>query len=118
MIKDRWSDSIPSLFTISGGGAGEVEDSLSTPTSSLDRGTTPPLMSHDLMKNGHSPFESPVANGGAIPHRSDTLKAFTQDDSLVTDLTDGNIGGSGHIPFCDCPPDPDLPPKINLQRLR
>ncbi len=106
-MRDRWSDSIPSLFTISGGG--ELDESLSTPTSSLERDATPPL-------NIHSPFESPIANGG-MQRKSDTLKAFTQDDSLVTDLTDNRIGGGGHAPFCDCPPDPELPINSNLKHL-
>ena len=126
----RWSDSIPSLFTISAG-PGELDESISTPTSnenSIERGATPTglLSSHDLLTNGHSPFEAPLIlpNGGMQgtlqTHKSDTLKAFSRDDSYLTDVTqtDDALVVEEQAPFCDCPPDPEIPPELNLKHLR
>ena len=115
MLKDRWSDSIPSLYTISAE-PGDLDESISTPTSSIERGATPPFTAPDLIKNGHTHLE--LSNGGLQTNKSDTLRAFAQNDSLVTDLTDNDIGGDVHAPFCDCPPDPELPLEINLKNLR
>ena len=94
----RWSDSEPSLFAMSHD-VGDFDDSISTPSSSRD--ATPPLMSHDLP---HSSTQ-----------KSDTLRAITHDDSLVTDITDAFLDCSGCGLFCDCPPDPQLRDEINLQ---
>ena len=93
-----------------------------TPT---ERETTPPgqLLSYDMLKNS-SPAEGMMAtppNGHVemlLSHKSDTLKAFSRDDSLVTDLADHmTILGSEKLLFCDCPPDPEIPPEINLKSL-
>lgn len=104
----RWSDSVPSLFTMSV--EQEVDDTDSSSStidhtpSTTDRTDTPPghLLSYDMLKNP-SPDGAPPLLGGTTPtfsatpnghmetvlsHKSDTLRAFSRDDSLVTDLND------------------------------
>ena len=54
-----------------------------------------------------------------LSHKSDTLRAFSQDDSLVTDLSNDQIilSDGERLLFCDCPPDPEIPPELNLKNL-
>ncbi len=95
-----------------------------TPT---DRGTTPPghLLSYDMLKNpspdGAGPILGATPNGHMdtmLSHKSDTLRAFSRDDSLVTDLNDHIFLSDGEkLLFCDCPPDPEIPPEVNLKSI-
>ena len=104
-----------------------------------DRMATPPghMLSYDMLKNpspegllGATPplgmpagpeEVSTTPNGHMetlLTHKSDTLRAFAHDDSLVTDLADHLIlSDSERLLFCDCPPDPELPPELNLKSL-
>ena len=102
--------------------------------STTDRADTPPghLLSYDMLKNP-SPDGAPNLLGGATPtfsatpnghmetmlsHKSDTLRAFSRDDSLVTDLNDHIFLTDGEkLLFCDCPPDPEIPPEVNLKSI-
>ena len=46
--------------------------------------------------------------------------AFSRDDSLHTDVTqtDNALVVEEQAPFCDCPPDPEIPPELNLKQER
>lgn len=93
-----------------------------------DGGATPPghILSYEMLKNP-SPDGLGPAMLGATPnghmdtmlsHKSDTLRAFSRDDSLVTDLNDHLFLSDGEkLLFCDCPPDPEIPPELNLKNI-
>lgn len=104
-----------------------------------DRMATPTghVLSYEMLNNpspevGGLLATSPGAEGGVaaiakpnghmetlLTHKSDTLRAFSQDDSLVTDLSNEHVilSDGEKLLFCDCPPDPEIPPEINLKSL-
>ena len=128
----RWSDSVPSLFTMSTDQDTADTDSSGstldhTPT---DRGATPPghMLSYDMLKNPSPDGMLAAATATAntpnghmetlLTHKSDTLRAFSHDDSLVADLTDHFVlSEKEKMLFCDCPPDPEIPPELNLNSI-
>lgn len=123
----RWSDSVPSLFTMSMEPETADTDSSSSTIdhTPMDRVTTPPghMLSIDMLKGegmlGLSPEAVPALNiDTLLSRKSDTLRAFTSDDALVSDLHDHLILSDGEqFLFCDCPPDPELTPEINLKAI-
>ena len=109
---------------------GELADSAgSTPsTGSPERELTSPglLLSHDLLNSETTPIEhTPTHPNGRIDslrghtHKLDTLRAVSHGDSLESDLTDNVVfQGDERVLFCDCPPDPEIPPTLNLKHLQ
>jgi len=48
-----------------------------------------------------------------VDHLSGTLKIYSREDSIATDV----VFPEDNVPFCDCPPDPEIPRGINLRDL-
>ena len=121
----RWSESLPSLFTMSVEQRLDRQDSVSEESSNEktdERGATPPgpVLSSDALKSSLDPDYShlePLSSNGLIdstpsrkPYHGDTLlqgKEPSDDVSLSEERT----------VFCDCPPDPELPQGFNLQHI-
>lgn len=121
----RWSESLPSLFTMSVEQRLDHQDSDSEESSNEktdERGATPPgpVLSNDALKSSLDPDYShlePLSSNGLIdstpsrkPYHGDALlqgKEPSDDVSLAEEKT----------VFCDCPPDPELPLGFNLQHI-
>ena len=124
-LEDRWSESVPSLFTMSTEPEMADTDSSSSTIDHTpnDRGTTPPghMLSYDMLKNPSPDGALATPNGHMetlLTHKSDTLRAFSHDDSLMSDLNDHLVlGEKEKLLFCDCPPDPEIPPEVNLKSI-
>ena len=88
-----------------------------------DRAATPTghMLSYDMLKNTSPEGMLATPNGHMdtlLTHKSDTLRAFSHDDSLVSDLNDHLVlSEKEKLLFCDCPPDPEIPPEINLKSI-
>ena len=130
---------MPSLFTMSTEAEPADTDSSSstidhTPT---DRVVTPPghLLSYDMLMKNPSPEGMLATPNGSYPEgalatpnghmetmltqKSDTLRAFSHNDSLLPDLNDHLVlTDSEKLLFCDCPPDPEIPPEVDLKAIR
>ena len=114
----------PEIFTA------DTDSSISTTdhTPTDREGTSPvPMFSYDNLPN-HSPdvgVVGPVAtppNGYVetkLSHKSDTLRVLSQDDLLTSDLHDHvtTIDKTKLLQFCDCPPDPEIPPGVDLKAI-
>ena len=94
----------------------DTDSSLSTADhTSTEREATPPghMLSYDMLKNPPEGGVVAAPNGRVdtlLTYKSDTLKAFSHNDSLVTDLCDHIIlSDREKLLFCDCPPDPEIP---------
>ena len=128
----HWSESIPSLFTMSTEFEinTDTDSSLSTadhtPTDHESSSTGPVLScshflntSPDVVTSTTTLATSP--NGhveGRRGHKSDTLHVLSHNDSLTTDLSDClGISDKEKLLFCDCPPDPEIPPEVNLKEI-
>jgi len=120
---------VPSLFTMSTEQEMADTDSSSSTIDHIpnDRGTTPPghMLSYDMLMRKPSSPEGMLAaatpNGHMetlLTHKSDTLRAFSHDDSLVSDLNDHLVlSEKEKLLFCNCPPDPEIPPEVNLKSI-
>lgn len=128
----RWSESVPSLFTMSMEHeviTADTDSSISTADHTpTDREPTPPgpVLSYDILLN-RSP-DIGLMGAVAIPpnghvdarlsHKSDTLRVLSHDDLLTTDLNDHvTMSDKGKLLFCDCPPDPEIPPGVDLKAI-
>ena len=122
----RWSESLPSLFTMSVEPRLDRRDSLSDESSNEktdERGATPPgpALSNDVLKSSLDPDYShlePLSSNGLIdstpsrkPYHGDGLSPQGKEPSDDVSLVEEKAV------FCDCPPDPELPQGFNLQHI-
>ena len=124
----RWSDSLPSLFTVSmePGEEGDSPSSPSTNENSLERPDTPPgpALSYDMLaKRGSDSVawqQQTTPSHNATPpngHLTGTMKMFAGDISMATDLPDQIVFPDDMVSFCNCPPDPEIAMETNLYHL-
>ena len=120
----RWSESIPSLFTMSV--EQRLEDhqdsvSMESPNEKSDeRGVTPPgpVLSSDALKSSLDPDYShlePLSSNDLID--STPSHKHYQGDTLGKEPSDDVSLAEENAVFCDCPPDPELPHRFNLHHI-
>ena len=92
-----------------------------TPT---DRETTPlgPMLSYDNLNRSPDVGVAAHPNGHVDTrqsHKSDILRVMSQDDLLTSELHDSitAIDKTKLVQFCDCPPDPDISPGLDLKAI-
>ncbi len=113
-------------------GGGDTESSISTAdyTPSTERESASPghMLSYEMLKN-------PSPDGGLVTtppnghadmllsshNKSDTLQALAHNDSTPSDVIGGDhmiLSDQEKLLFCDCPPDPEISPELNLASIK
>lgn len=119
----RWSESLPSLFTMSvEQRLGDNQDSISGESSNEmtdERVATPsggPVLSNDALRSSLDPDYShlePTSSNGLLD--STPSRKRSQCDMLRKESSEDVSPFEEKAVFCDCPPDPELPRGFNLK---